>query len=353
MKNLPKINQSPVTQSQRDRLGRWLAVRRLDQELESTIGEMAPAESAGPEIPAAEIRRLIRPFDLGVAVGDIRLLSPRLAPADGLPRYVAVLKEWDEDEFLVAPYSKYPEPAVTGELATGRNHFSIDCLELWNARAIHRLALKHSWLADRMSDAEQADAWVVFAHAFAGKPLPEALADRVGPPVFVPEDPRLEYQAEEAAAMAPLAARSAEIAAWTAAATRDAAESKTVLIPMPCFAMPAAAADGVQVSPVIRGDGGTLERLLSGADPVPGSTAAAEAVLFRSDSERVDWHWVLPADFHPLPDAVTVVLDRTTGEMVGDAAMSEEDGDWIVVFSAPSDDRLRELRPEDVCLVLI
>jgi hypothetical protein len=194
MKKLPP-------QWQQERLQRWLTHWSVDQALK---GAKVPTQDENP----GKLKLRSRPFDKRIRVGDIRVLSSTLISSECLlPRYVAVIREWGPGTCLVAPYSYISEPAVTGELDTGRDHFSLANLELWNVvitpdYALH--ALQKSWKADELTLGEQEEAWAVFRHITTGDDLPDELTERVGPPIHVENDPRICYQDEETSTFMPL-----------------------------------------------------------------------------------------------------------------------------------------------------
>jgi hypothetical protein len=148
------------------------------------------------------MRKLVRPFDRPVAVGQVRLLSPELTPDTDRPVFVAVFGDWDEGEVLMAPFSPFSVPATAGEWLTGRTTPVLRVLEIWNARSVPTAALAESWLADDLTHAECKGAWHVFEHEALGKPLAPEFEQEVGPPLVHPEDPRRRYQHEEVAALA-------------------------------------------------------------------------------------------------------------------------------------------------------
>ena len=175
--------------------------------------EGSPAELPSSPAPAGE----------RVAVGQIRLLSRRLLPASERPVYVAVLSEWEDGLQLVAPFSAFLSPATPGELLTARTEAALRVLCLWNARSVPTAFLAAgSWLADDLSLPEIDEAWAVFLHVTTGSALLTELITRTGAPTIRADDPRVRYQQEEAALLAPLteAARRHEHWSWLRAADR-------------------------------------------------------------------------------------------------------------------------------------
>lgn len=240
-KKLPAIRFVPRPDWQKKRLAEWLEEWNLDQKLRgdadsepppedrhipfvgavvglmSTPGLLSTAAFAAdfvkglasektPDLRVAgkdeeAMRKLVRPFDRPVAVGQVRLLSPELTPDTDRPLFVAVFGDWDEGEVLMAPFSPFSVPATTGEWLTGRTTPVLRVLEIWNARSAPTAALEESWLVDDLTHAECKGAWHVFEHEAFGKPLAPEFEQQVGPPLVHPEDPRRRYQDEEVASL--------------------------------------------------------------------------------------------------------------------------------------------------------
>lgn len=223
----------------------WLRLWEMDRRLSNVTlesEEESPARST-----VGQIASLIKEFDgPAQSPGEIRLLSSLLVPSCPRPLYVAILADWEAGLWLIAPYGRFTEPATPGELQTNREAAALRVLCLWNTHSVPSEVLRCSWLVDRMTKEEQEEAWRVFQHALTGKALPTSLEDRVGPPVFRAEDPRLEYQEQEVLFLAPLKARALEWASTTgrAAAPQVGRESDRwpgyrgrrggPLVPVPC-----------------------------------------------------------------------------------------------------------------------
>jgi hypothetical protein len=110
---------------------------------------------------------------------------------------VAILQEETDNRLLLAPYGRFSEPAIPGELLTGRTAPPLRVICPWNFLVTNRLRLEHSWLVSDMADTETAEALSVLAHTVDGIALPAALTERVGPPLRHPLDPRHDYIEEE------------------------------------------------------------------------------------------------------------------------------------------------------------
>lgn len=219
MKKLPHIQKTTISPTQREFLERWLALRSFDQawgeDAECRQSEGEEGVSGPLSNHESEESFQARSYDTQVQLGDVRLLPPHLLAEElAVPRYVAVLSDWDGD-VLICPFAPYSVPAVTGELATGREHFSLAVLQLWNAVIAPETVLRDTWYADSLSDRECADANAAFRSVFFGADMPGELINRVGAPIWHPEDPRIAYQTEETEVFARL--RAACLAAIEAA----------------------------------------------------------------------------------------------------------------------------------------
>jgi hypothetical protein len=202
------------------RLASWLLEWQLDQELRRN-GDIETDKTAasGPGEPPQRSETVKpSPYDPDISAGDIRLLSPLIVPGTELPIIVAVLQAWGA-QFLIAPFSRFAEPATPDELLL-REEPSADpdlrVLALWNARTMPVNKLRMSWRYGRLTDEELVDALAVFRDKLCDEPLSETLAARVGPPIVASWDPRHAYVAEGIALLAPLTEASAAEAAVVA-----------------------------------------------------------------------------------------------------------------------------------------
>jgi hypothetical protein len=193
----PKHSPAAIPAAQRDFLARW----RRQWEVQEALDREPPAVAEGGNRYAVAAPVAVLPVQPEPAPGQVRLLAPALTPAASRPVYVAVLREWETGDLLVAPFGPFSVPATTTELLTRRLDLALRVLCLWNARTVPLTVLRQSWLVEPLTVREAADAWAVFRCAATGRPIPATLARRVGPPIFVPTDPRLIYQTREVAAL--------------------------------------------------------------------------------------------------------------------------------------------------------
>lgn len=183
------------------RLSNWLQEWNLRNQMLKDGPRKDSDEKSGENLNAAS---LVNFSDCPMQVGDIRILRSRLIGETDLPVYVAVISEWEDGDWLIAPYGEFSEPATTGELLTGREDFGLRVLCLWNAHTISSDDLSFSFFEDRMTDDERKDSWEVFRAVSTGDDLPQHLSKRIGPPIVHPKDPRIAYQDECKEMMSPI-----------------------------------------------------------------------------------------------------------------------------------------------------
>ena len=136
-----------------------------------------------------------------VRPGQIRLLGPTLPLARTRLIYFAILCAGEPGTFLVAPHSRFSQPATEGELLTRRQSPCLSVLALWNARELSPALLRESWVVDDLSPAELDSALAIFNWINGRVDIPSQLERRVGPRLYHPSDPRRIYLREESAVM--------------------------------------------------------------------------------------------------------------------------------------------------------
>lgn len=205
MKQLPKARIVRVPIHQKRALSQWLNEWWIDKLLrENGQGSSATGrESSGTtNKPSCAL------YDVKSAEGgQIRLFHPFSDKTAERPRYVVVLKENGDGSWLVAPFSRFSEPAVPGEWKTGREVPALRNLCIWNARLLPGSAIARSWVVDRMTTSRISQAVAIHRLFVKGKELPRSLSRRVGPPLLHPLDPRHEYLEEERAWFSALTAK--------------------------------------------------------------------------------------------------------------------------------------------------
>lgn len=201
-RELPKLDFSPAPEWQKERLSRWLAEWKEEVKIDRMIGELPDSELTRELECLGDLAQTTDGI-FRTRPGTIVLLSPELTPSADFPVYMALLRDWDNESILCAPYSRFSEPATPGELLTGRKEAPLRVLQVWNARTVPASVLVQSWFVDSLSETEMNEAWAVFRSTISGQ-IPERLTERLGPPVIHPEDPRIRYQEGEIQLLAKL-----------------------------------------------------------------------------------------------------------------------------------------------------
>lgn len=332
-KQLPKISPYKPTDAQFDWLATWLAARKADpllQELAESDAEMDVEPTTKTINP--EIRR---PYEPQIAAGQVRMLAPT-GQDSTRPVYIAVLKDWDDDEWLVAPFSAYHVPALPGELLYPENAaLDLRVLCLWNARTVEAPTLSRSWIEQTLTEAQQKSAWSVFRHVATGAAIQAELLDRTGPRVLRPDDPRIAYQreemtlldslmqqpiAEEGGHLIPFPERCRNLdigQVFEAYERKAAAASKSGNRITPCLILsePAAPAQAVK-----EGESPFADAECRDFDPlIPGS----------NDAIYCEWH--INPGYTQLPEEpVATLYDRRSGKPIARASVSVRPDDIII-----------------------
>ena len=125
--------------------------------------------------------------------GQIRLLSQL-----SFPTYVAVLDKWNGDGFLVAPFSRFGQPATDEEFKTAYDGGAfMRVLQIWNARSAMEMTLRRSWLVGTLPKQDIDDALLLWKWSVGDiAELPARIAERTGVPIYRTDDPRLDYRRE-------------------------------------------------------------------------------------------------------------------------------------------------------------
>ncbi len=196
---LPRLNLRESDDHQRERLARWLVQWELDQLLTSANAEPdspATGTAKSDELPITDLSE-----ERPAKTGQVRLLAPHLLPASCGPVYVCILREDSVHSFLLAPFGRFSEPCLPGELLFEHRPTGMCVLCLWNAIEASRQLLQQTWLVDEMSSREHGDATAVLKSLKTGEKLPDRLARQVGSRPWHPDDPRHDYAARERTVM--------------------------------------------------------------------------------------------------------------------------------------------------------
>lgn len=179
------------------KLARWLDERELDQALPTEESERKPVTETLLNLPCKD------PFLEKLEEGDVVLLSHELTPKDAVrPIYLAILRHWEDDHWLFAPYSPYSEPATDEELRMMDEDFGLRVLCLWNSHTAEKKTLCRSWHVGKLDETDRKEALSVFWYKMGMKELSERLMERVGPVLLHSKDPRRIYLREQLSLLA-------------------------------------------------------------------------------------------------------------------------------------------------------
>lgn len=206
MKKLHRLRLRSPSESQRACLTRWLLAWDIERHLvDGPAGDATLDAREGKAEVSCGARDNVAELDADVECGQIRLFSPKAPGAPARPLYVAVLAGAGDEVFLVAPFSRFDEPAVPGEVLTGKNAKTLRVLCLWNARDLSAALLSLSWVVDALTSDEQAKFRRAYASLQAHGRVPDDIAEIAGPPLQHPADPRHEYLEQDGMTLSRLA----------------------------------------------------------------------------------------------------------------------------------------------------
>ncbi len=140
-----------------------------------------------------------------LVTGAILLMKPLSRVPHGpcvRPLYVALLAHDNAEGWHVAPFGRFAVPATPREFQTGLRPMALRVLCLWNARRVSRAILARSWRVGRLPSHVLAlalrDGEPVTASSIRPRLRWRTPAEKVGPPLTHPLDPRWIYLREEA-----------------------------------------------------------------------------------------------------------------------------------------------------------
>ena len=192
-KNLPRFTEeSHGSADERARFSQWMECWALHKALADvkpdTDSDNSP-ESGIFDLPIAT-------FDALPEAGEIRLLSHEITGETPRPIYVAVIHH-SEDEYLIIPFGRFPDPATQGEIWTGVEDHRFDLACTWNARILPSGILEKSWNVGQVDNILRGKLHAHFKSLARGLNFEVSLLKDIGPPLHHPEDPRWDYLAEE------------------------------------------------------------------------------------------------------------------------------------------------------------
>lgn len=170
-----------------------LATEVLDEPETEYDGTIRPA----PALPTYH-QDMVAPIE----AGQIRLLSQ-----PDTMTYVLVAREWNNDTWLIVPFSPYGTPACPEEfLLREYGNDAFQTLQVWNAQTLGAIFLRRSWVSGHITQEEQRDVNALLFASLGGVPMPTNLAERTG--IALPEgaerDMVREYQKREIHKLDPL-----------------------------------------------------------------------------------------------------------------------------------------------------
>ena len=178
----------------------WLDEREGEREVRA----MKDGESESVVIDETKLALACGGYDKGVAPGQIRILSKRFTEDPLIVPYVVVLEEWEDEMWLVAPFSQYATPATPGEMSSGINLLGQKVIQAWNARTVQESLIEMSFLYGELDESVVREAAELFRNQLASTKLPEGFSALRGPAVVMDADPRRDYIAETIARLRPL-----------------------------------------------------------------------------------------------------------------------------------------------------
>lgn len=173
--------------AEQDMLQAWVAERALD-------GALAAGDA--PDSPAPEPGRQTVLDEPALALGQIRLLTPALAPGP-TPRYVSVC-DTHMGTVILVPFGRYALPALPGEYATSLMSPPLRVACLWNAIEVDaQRTAQNSWFAGTLDATIAARLSRALEWFHTGDPTLHQEVGVTGPRLIHPQDPRHEYIQEE------------------------------------------------------------------------------------------------------------------------------------------------------------
>jgi len=135
------------------------------------------------------------PWDKDFEVGDIVMTSIMDTPQ---PVIVALIRKWDDDTYLVTPFSEYSYPATDAELWL-QDHYDtpvMKCkvLQVWATMVIKAKNIE-GWKVGKLSEKYQDMAFKVFCALMQNEPAP--FPNCAGTPLTDLKEVRMEYIKEQ------------------------------------------------------------------------------------------------------------------------------------------------------------
>lgn len=181
----------------------WLDERAIDLEQRRMV---MSADVSSTRLDEKRLAESGGSYDDKIEAGQIRIFSKRFTADDDVIPYVVVLEKWQDDMWLVAPFSHYSYPATPGEMTTGVRNVGLRVIQAWNARTVQTAVLAKSFLFGQLDEKVRSEAAALFRNQLASTKLPDNFSALRGPAIIMEADPRCDYQAEAIARLQPLSA---------------------------------------------------------------------------------------------------------------------------------------------------
>ena len=179
--------------SRRDMTSRFIDDYLFHRHLLQAVADDHDDTASDQDGAQAQLRSTQRPADFDwqpLHAGEIRLLSQ----PDTLC-YVLIVQRWDDVHYLVVPFSRFSLPATDEEILLSHTRAEyLSVLQLWNARTLHPLFLRRSWLVDTLTADELALVRDALAYVLTGEGNSEHFINRMALPIRRAFDPRLDYK---------------------------------------------------------------------------------------------------------------------------------------------------------------
>ena len=86
---------------------------------------------------------------------------------------IAVMREWNETDVVIMPFSDVPHPVVPYEMQTDQG-----CIQVWNARCIFKKTLEGTPLLGQLADKDCEDSYEIWSAFLFDDQLGERLQSR-------------------------------------------------------------------------------------------------------------------------------------------------------------------------------
>ncbi|HBA84650.1 MAG TPA: hypothetical protein DCZ95_11195 [Verrucomicrobia bacterium] len=187
MNKLPPIPSNFNPDGQQRKLSEWMAEWHADRLLADADNQTPPVSHQPPTGASWP--------ETSPIPGSILLLCPTEPLLSARPRYIAILNIGPDGQLLVAPFSRFSQPAIPGELNLGGEALLTRVLCIWNTRRV--ATLPPAWTAGMMAESERAKAMTIYANLIEKTPIPLSLKEQTGPALQHPLDPRWAYLDDE------------------------------------------------------------------------------------------------------------------------------------------------------------